>query len=242
MRKLKQYFVLLLLLSSSVAAADVTEQKVDSIFKATDPFKADLSTMQNVGSVMSDDGKLRIVSWNNRSENGTFEYYNYFIYKKRSKDKPTVKKFTAKNAALPKNKGKYNANNWYGCLYYKAVAVKGGYMLLGYQTYRDISRVKIIEPLNINGERFTLGDDVFEKAASGKKKESRAVFEYSNNAVMNISYEPKEKRFVFDHLSPENPNLKGMFQYYGPDFTYDALTLKKKRWTLTEDIDIKNKE
>ena len=68
------------------------------------------------------------------------------------------------------------------------------------------------------------------------------MFEYSNNAVMNISYEPKEKRFVFDHLSPENPNLKGMFQYYGPDFTYDALTLKKKRWTLTEDIDIKNKE
>ncbi len=83
MRTLKQYFVLLLLLSSSVAVADVTEQKVDSIFKAEDPFRADLSTMQNVGSVMSNDGKLRIVSWNNRKTEGAFEYYTYFIYKKQ---------------------------------------------------------------------------------------------------------------------------------------------------------------
>ena len=120
-----------LLLSSSVAVADVTEQKVDSIFKAEDPFKADLSAMQNVGSVMSNDGKLRIVSWNNRKTEGAFEYYTYFIYKKHSKDKPTVRKFITQNAVLPKTKGKYNANNWYGCLYYKAVAVKDGYMLLG---------------------------------------------------------------------------------------------------------------
>ena len=226
----------------SVAVADVTEQKVDSIFKVADPFKADLSAMQNVGSVISDDGKLRIVSWNNRGEDGIFEYYTYFVYKPKSKGKPIVKKFVTHKAQKPKNKGKYNANNWYGCLYYKAVATKGGYILLGYQTYRDISRVKVIEPLKIGGTKFTMGDDVFESATSAKKKESRAVFEYSSNATMNISYEPKNKRFVFDHLSPENPNLKGMFQYYGPDFTYDALTLKKKRWTLTEDIDIKNKE
>lgn len=227
------------LLITTAAFADPTEQKVDSIFSTTDPFKAELGSMPNVGSVMSTDGKLRIVSWNNRNTDGTFEYYNYFIYKKKGNAKPQVQKFVCQDAKLPKNSGKYNANNWYGALYYKAIAIKGGYILLGYQTYRDISRVKIIEPLNVGGKNFTLGDNVFQ---IGKKTQSRAVYEYSSNAVMSVEYDPKNKRFIFDHLSPENPNLKGMFQYYGPDFTYDALTLKKKRWTLTEDIDIKNKE
>ncbi len=229
----------ILLLASSALFADVTEQKVDSIFKVSDPFKADLSAMQNVGSVMSDDGKLRIVSWNSRNENGVFEYCNYFIYKKKSKSQPTVSKFYCSEAFKPADRGKYNSSNWYGCLYYKAVAVKGGYMLLGYQTYRDISRVKLIEPLKIDNNRFTLGDRVF---YLGKNPQDRAVFEYSDNAVMSIDYDASARRFVFDHLSPENPNLKGMFQYYGPDFTYDAMTLKKKRWMLKEDIDIKNKE
>lgn len=229
----------LLMLVSVAVFADITEQKVDSILKVSDPFKADLSAMQNVGSVMSDDGKLRIISWNRRDENGIFEYYNYFIYKKKSKGKPVIQKFVCNNAFKPEDKKKYSANNWYGCLYYKAVAIKGGYILLGYQTYRDISRVKLIESLKIEDNSFTLGDRVF---YLGKNPQERAVFEYSANAVMSIDYDASARRFIFDHLSPENPNLKGMFQYYGPDFTYDALTLKKKRWMLKEDIDIKNKE
>ncbi|MCQ2351111.1 MAG: hypothetical protein MJ003_03955 [Paludibacteraceae bacterium] len=223
----------------SVVMADETEARLDSMLNVTnDAFSIDVSNINNVGSVISDDGKLRIISWNNRLENGSFEYYSYFIFKKNGKSKATVRKFVSKNALKPKNSGKYFANNWYGCLYYKAFATKSGYILLGYQTYQDISRVKLIEPLEIKGNDFILGNDIFR--ANGKKQ-SRAVFEYSANAVMSIEYDKSGKRFVFDHLSPENPNLKGVFSYYGPDFTYDSFTLKKKLWVLTEDIDIKNK-
>lgn len=241
--KVRTALALASLLICSAATAGVIEQKVDSILNVEEPFSADFSTIQNVGSVLSNDGKLRIVSWNNRHEDGTFEYHNYFIYKKNNKSKTRIYKLTCLNATKPKNNGKYNANNWYGCLYYKAVAINGGYILLGYQTYRDISRVKVIEPLKTDGEKFILGDNVFAiNGGRNKKMQSRAVYEYSSNAIMNIEYDHRGRRFIFDHLSPENPNLTGMFQYYGPDFTYDALTLKKKRWILTEDIDIKNKQ
>ncbi len=228
------------LLFAASGYANETEAKIDSLLKTNiDPYAINVSAYNNVGSIMSDDGKLRIISWNNRTQDGVFEYYTYFIYKKKHNARSIVKKMVCKNAKKPDNKGDYNANNWYGCLYYSAFAIKKGYMLLGYQTYRDISRVKVIEPLKINGDEFVLGDNVFQ---CGDKKWSRAVFEYSSNTTMSIEYDPFGRRFIFDHLSPENPNLSGIYQYYGPDFTYDAFTLKKKLWRLTEDIDIKNKE
>ena len=222
---MKKLFLLALSLISLSVWADKTELKVDSVFSNSDPFTADLTPLNNVGSILSDDGKLRIVSWNNRKEDGGFEYYTYFIYKKNKKTKPFVHKLYCPKATKPINIGKYNANNWYGGLYYKAFAIKKGYLLLGYQTYRDISRVKFIEPVTITKKDVVFGDDIF---LLDKKPQSRAVFEYSAKAVMSITYDEHSKQFVFDHLSPENPNMKGLFQYYGPDFSYDALKSKKK--------------
>ena len=67
---------------------------------------------------------------------------------------------------------------------------------------------------------------------------------WSNQAKanMNIEYDPEHQRFIFDHLSPSEPAFEGVYAYYGPDFTFDSLALKKKLWTLESDIDIKNKE
>lgn len=230
---------LVALASALWASTNETELKIDSLLKvSSDPFAIDVTPYNNIGSIISTDGKLRILSWNLRNADGTFDYWTYFIYKKKGKAKGVVSKVVRQNAIKPSITGKYNANNWYGCLYYKAVAEKTGYILLGYQTYSDISRVKVIEPIEINGNNIVFGNDIFNIKG---KKQSRVVFEYSANAVMNITYNQSTNSFVFDHLSPENPNLTGMFQYYGPDFTYDALSLKKKLWMLTEDLDIKNK-
>lgn len=229
-----------LLLAASGYATDITEMMVDSLLKrSADPFAVNVSALSNVGSIMSEDGRLRIISWNNRKADGVFEYYTYFIYKKKHNSNSIVKKMVTTNAVKPEINGKYNANNWYGALYYSAFAIKDGYILLGYQTYRDISRVKVIEPLRVSGGEIVLGDDIF---LFGNKKTDRAVFEYSSNTTMSIEYDPITRSFIFDHLSPENPELTGIYQYYGPDFTYDALTLKKKLWRLKEDIDVKNKE
>ncbi len=226
---MKKLLLLALSLVSLSVCADETEQKVDSVFSNSDPFTADLTQLNNVGSILSDDGKLRIVSWNNRKDDGNFEYYTYLIFKKNNKTKPFVHKLHCPIATKPNNNGKYTANNWYGSIYYNAFATKTGYLLLGYQTYKDISRVKMIEPLAISKKEVVFGNDIFILDTNKPDKpQSRAVFEYSSKAIMSITYDNAERRFVFDHLSPENPNMKGLFQYYGPDFSYDALKSKKK--------------
>jgi hypothetical protein len=68
----------------------------------------------------------------------------------------------------------------------------------------------------------------------------REVFEYSSRASMTLRFD-SENEIVFDHLSPFSPQYKDNFQYYGPDFSYDAYLLENGQWKLKQDIDIRNK-
>ena len=55
-----------------------------------------------------------------------------------------------------------------------------------------------------------------------------------------LKFDENEKQIVFDHLSPKSPQFTGQYQYYGPDFSYDALEFKKGKWVYIKDVDVRN--
>ena len=57
---------------------------------------------------------------------------------------------------------------------------------------------------------------------------------------MLLNYESAENRIVFDHLAPPDPNLKGKFELYGPDFSYDGFKFLNGRWKFISDLELKN--
>ena len=57
---------------------------------------------------------------------------------------------------------------------------------------------------------------------------------------MSLRYEKKKKMIVFDHLSPSSPSLKGKYEYYGPDFTYDGFSFKKGIWHYRKNLEMRN--
>jgi hypothetical protein len=59
---------------------------------------------------------------------------------------------------------------------------------------------------------------------------------------MSLKYDKSRDMIIFDHLSPEAPNLAEFRDYYVPDMTYDAYTFDGSRWQLTEDIVALNKK
>ena len=199
-------------------------------------FDYPFASVTHMGKVMSDDGAVRIISWNYRQDAGTYGYEAFVMH--RQKGKVRVNNLSASKGIKPKESDKYNAKNWYGSLYYNIFAIKGTYYLLGYSTYNDITKIKVIDVLSFSGSDLELGAPVF---AVGKKNNLRKVFEYSAKAQMSIQYDAETNRFIFDHLSPSEPALKELFQFYGPDFSYEALSLKKKRWILEDDVDVKSK-
>lgn len=191
-----------------------------------------------IGSVISPDSKLKIISWNYKLQDNAFAY-EAVIIKNSNKKKPKVKvwSISSKEAFKPTENKTYNSKNWYGSLYYNIIPWKGDYILLGYSTYNNISKVKVIDFLSLEKKRPTFGQKVFKK---GNKTYSRMVFEYSFMANMSLVYNSETKEFVFDHLSPEEPSMKGLYQYYGPDFSVDVMHEKGKYWEYKSDVDVRN--
>ena len=46
---------------------------------------------------------------------------------------------------------------------------------------------------------------------------------------------------IMDHLAPEDSRFEGQYQFYGPDFSYDALEFKKGEWVFQRDVFAKNR-
>lgn len=226
--------------SAIIAANNAFDKTFGERIRLEDAFYAPLDSLTQVGKIMSDDGKLRIISWNYKLSGGKYGYNCYFLYKERKNKPAKVYRLSTTKAFRPADNKSYNAANWYGSLYYSATRYRDGYLLLGFGTCNDISKIKLIEPLTIEEKRLKFGEKIFKPYAGSNKTVQRVIFEYSSAADMNLSYDKNGRRFVFDHLSPEQASMEGMYQYYGPDFSVDALTVKKKFWTLMESIDIRN--
>ena len=57
---------------------------------------------------------------------------------------------------------------------------------------------------------------------------------------MSLKYNNELKMIVFDHLSPFESRYQGVYQFYGPDFSYDGLEFNKGIWRLISDVDARN--
>lgn len=70
------------------------------------------------------------------------------------------------------------------------------------------------------------------------------MFEYSSEVSMSLRYNDKMDMIVYNHLSPrkEGNVLEGLPQYYGPDGSFDGLEMKKDKWVVIEDIDVRNEK
>lgn len=135
-----------------------------------------------------------------------------------------------------------DASHWMGMVYYDLIPVIQGknsyYILLGFHGNDGLTHKKAIDVITVaqNGT-VKFGAPVF---VQDQRTAYRVIFEYRANAKMSLRYNEKNKMLVFDHLSPENPSLKGQYQHYVPDFSYDAFKLEKGKWVYKPDIYTKN--
>lgn len=230
--------------SNSDSFKIATGKRVLNIFKdeLSDPnsFSDPFDSLSYVGKVLSDDGKLRVYTWCFQLSDYTFEYGCAFQYKKSSKE-VSVSAFTTNGKAfLPQMGRKYSQRDWYGALYYKVIRVKKDdyYILLGWGGNNSASDFKVIEPIMVDSKgSVRFGKPVLKDNA---KVYFRQVLEYSAEAKVSLTYDEQFKRVVFDHLVPMEPAYTNIRSYYGPDFTYDAYSLKKGKWIFESNIDAKN--
>jgi hypothetical protein len=199
-----------------------------------------------MSTLKSPDNEFRIFNWN--IEKPTSEKHSFFCFILKydsKKEEATVVEL--QNRSQLYNRPEQEATDekkWYGALYYKIIPVKSGgktiYTLLGWDGNNRLTNKKLIETMMFNGKKVKFGHPIFIDEDGNMKK--RVIFEYSEEAFMSLKYysDKKSARIIFDHLSPETEQMRGHFQFYKPDLSYDAYVWDGAKWRYEKDVDARN--
>ena len=137
------------------------------------------------------------------------------------------------------------SDNWFGAVYYKMIPVKKGrrktvYTLLGYFPGDPIQR-KVIDVISVDRRgKPRFGDKVFYiedfQDKKFRKPPMRLILSYSAQYSASLRWNEKKKMIIMDHLSPPDPKLKGIYDMYGPDMSYDGLEWDDDWWHLRSQV------
>lgn len=218
-------------------------KKLEKTIELPGAFSYPFDKLRTIGKLVSPDKYFRIFNWNVENVDLTQSYFGYILVPDNRKEK--VIELLDKSAAIEKPESQSLDNKrWYGCLYYKILVTgtKGRheYTLLGFDMNNRATKKRLIEVMSFSGNKVNFGAGIFD--FDDKTARKRIVFEYSAEVQMALRYEENNGRIVFDHLSPDNKDAEGLYEFYFPDGSYDALVLEDGRWKFVSDVDVRGEK
>lgn len=184
--------------------------------------------------------QIRVITWNIELADRTNRYGGFIITPEGWTELTQDDRMDNSDALDVQRR--YKPEDWPGAIYYDAVVKshknKTVWLLLGWQGASGTTTRKVIETLSVSRGRIRFGTPDLE--ADGRRVKRHHLV-YADGVSATIRYEPENERIVMDHLSPQSPELEGMFAFYGPDFSYDAFTWKKGTWVMERDVEVRDK-
>lgn len=209
-------------------------------------------SIKGISILSPKDKKFKLITWNLNRDDGTEAYFGYLVINNSKRIKKglfkheTIEAFEhfklSDKSAEIKNPETYigTTAKWFGMLYTSIVECDGYYTLIAWDGNSKLITRKFIDVLYFKPDGTPVfGKDVFKFP---RKNPRRLMFEYSSEVTMSLKFNEKKNQIIYSHLAPkqEGSLLEGMYQYYGPDGSFDALELKKDKWVTVEDIDARN--
>jgi hypothetical protein len=209
-------------------------------------------SIREVSRLMAPDKKFRIITWNMLKEDQTHAFFGFIqVNNSKTIKKGLFKKETTSQyeafTLLDKSTTVKNPENhvsdpskWFGMLYYDVIKSDDDfYTLFGWDGNNKLTQRKFIDILSFKSDGTPIfGKDVFKIPGKFAK---RVMFEYAGEVAMSLKYNANRKQIIYSHLAPNtlDPTLEGQYQYYGPDGSFDALSMKKGNWVYEPAIDIR---
>ena len=209
----------------------------EPILDESKSMKHPFDSLKTISILTSKDNKVRFINCIIPKDNGTYQYQaivQYYNYQ----NKYNVAYLEAIEEEIREpEKMKLQNNQWIGALYYQLETIKRGkrkyYVLFGWDGNNDRSNKKIADVLTIS-RGLTFGAPIFK---IGKKPQNRFIIEYKEDASASMKYHEKEERILFTHLIPLSDGVKGLFDFYVPDGSVDALNLRNGKFIFEENVE-----
>ncbi|MDA3910662.1 MAG: hypothetical protein PF448_04805 [Bacteroidales bacterium] len=210
-----------------------------SVLESPNSFDAPVDSLKRISVLKSPDGNLRLFTWNLLFDDLTHTCYGFIQYQ-AEKDKLLLYELKDFYILRDSMERKYSSHaEWYGAIYYDIIQKTDNkstvYTLLGWRGRNALTQQKIVETLEF--DRHNLPNFGKKRMRIGRSRKLRAVYTYSIKTQMILRFNEKQDIIVLDHLSPSDPKLEGYFEYYGPDYSYDAFEFDKGFWYFVSDID-----
>jgi len=194
-------------------------------------FDYEFDLLKTVSSIRSDDGTFRIFTWNLLLDSGKYMYFGAI-----QMNNPDSLELYGLYDSSDYNKdifyGQFDNRHWMGALVYQVHHYRWKkqdyYITFGWDGQDDKTNRKIIDVLWFNEEgQPNFGEEIFDFDGD---LQSRIIFDFNDRAAMLCRYDDFEDAIVFSNLVPINPMMKGIYQNYVPDGTYDYLKFEKGIW------------
>ena len=242
--------------SDRLQANNIFLRKFQSALESISSVEIVLDSINGITRVASDDGKIRLFTWNVPLNDGTNKYFGFIQVKLDSSFIVPLQSIA--NDPTDFDKDQITPQLWYGAIYYKLIEAELNgqkiYTLLGWDGYTSNSNRKFIDILYLDKTgNIVFGMPVF-KTDKGIK--TRVILEYAEKANLLLRYDYQaisvEKRkkikkenawiIVMDRMVPMDPTMEGIRKYYVPTGdTYDGYIFRNGYWTLVENIEVANK-
>lgn len=241
-----------------------SEEAIQLLSKALDEEDSEKWKWQlpSYASVLtSPDGLLRIFTWAVIRDNGEFECFGAIqFYNEREEEYEYLLLHDKSDEIMNREETVLSADQWLGAVYQEIIQTTASghtyYTLLGWNGVDNITERKIIEPVTFRNGIPQFGAPLFRRM----RNQRRIVLEYTNDAMVNLSYETqyvqqvekkrekvkgtnryqtvdvvkehKEKMIIFDEVEAQVPGMEGLFQYYVPSGVELAYAWADGKWEL----------
>ncbi len=208
--------------------------------KVDGSFDYPFDSVKTIRITASPDHKFRIFNWFVNINDIGYRFYGAIQLNSQGKLQLFPLIDDTQNISMPEDTVT-SARKWYGAEYYTILPAdsRGIYVLLGWKGMTNELTSRLIDALHFEDGKPVFGAPVFKL---GTRIQDRVIFRYTHQASMMLRYLSQKNLIVFDHLAPPDPKLKGRFDSYGPDLSYDQLKYVNGIWILEENINLANEE
>lgn len=218
----------------------ILSQRLNALWKNSLLYDSGFESLKRLKTISSQDEKVKICTYNITKEGFVHEFYGAVIIKEDGVvsvyplDDRSEKIRTPERSSLSDKK-------WYGAIYLDIIDVtdkkKTYYTLLGYKGYDEFVKTRVVDVLTIRNDHIRFGSPIFKM---DKFTFNRVIYHYSAGTTMMMRYDKRKKMIVMDNLVPTESFYRGVYRFYGPDFTYNGFKFQKGYWQLEENIDLRN--